>query len=121
MSIWFDCRKCGVALEATEKKAGFRIACPKCRAGNKIPGIAMQSQVTKEQIEQLQTGLNRHRQSLWMFLILLIFIIGTAIITALSSMSNSAAMNSGISVAGIGILIGCFVIFVRILNKKKIF
>jgi len=80
MSIWFNCKKCGEALAAVEKKAGDRVACPKCRARNKIPGIAMQSQVTKEQIEQLRTQLNRHRQSLWILFILLFLGIGLSLL-----------------------------------------
>ena len=121
MSIWFDCKKCEEHLAASENKTGVLIACPKCRARNKIPGIAMQKQATKKQIEQMEASLKQHRQCLWMFFIMLFFIIGMAIITALmatltesSNMSESAIMGSGISITGLGILVGFFIILVRI-------
>jgi phage FluMu protein Com len=112
MSVWFNCEKCGEALAAAEKKTGILIACPKCKAANKIPGIAMQQQATKKQIEQMETMLKRHRQSLWMFLVLLMFLIVTATITASFSRDESA----GIALIGIGILIGSLVILGQILK-----
>jgi phage FluMu protein Com len=114
MSIWFNCKKCGEPLAAIEKKVGVRIHCPKCQTVNKIPGIAMQSQATKEQIEQLQTALNHHRQSLWVLLILLIFAIGTSLfhVSTLSTTDTNADL-----IIGLGILIGVFIILIRILES----
>lgn len=114
MSIWFNCKKCGEALAASERKAGCRIACPKCQAGNKIPGIAMQSQATKEQIEQLQTQLNRHRQSIWALFVFLISGIGVS----LFSVSNSSTMSPGVNLIGVGLLVGItIVVLVPILKS----
>jgi len=113
MSIWFDCKKCGVALAAEEKKAGFRITCPECRARIKIPGIAMQSQASKEQIGQMYIAMKRVRQSFWILLILLIIWIAISF----SFVSNSSDMDSDVSVVGIGLLIGIFlIVFVPILK-----
>lgn len=114
MSIWFNCKKCGEALAASERKAGFCIACPKCQAGNKIPGIAMQAQATKEQIEQLQTQLKRHRQAIWALLVFLILGIGVL----LFSVSNSSTMSLGVDLIGVGLLVGItIVVLVPILKS----
>jgi lipopolysaccharide export LptBFGC system permease protein LptF len=88
-----------------EKKAGVRVACPNCRARNKIPGIAMQSNATKEQIEQLQTALDRHRQSLWVLFIVLFLLI----VLSLFSVSGSSDMGSEGGFIGAGILVGIII------------
>jgi uncharacterized membrane protein len=91
-----------VALAVAEAKAGTRIACPKCQAVNKIPGIAMQSQATKEQIEQLQIAFSRHRQSLWAILVLLVVVTGIPLFYA----GTASTMSSdGEGLLGMGILI----------------
>jgi DNA-directed RNA polymerase subunit M/transcription elongation factor TFIIS len=110
MSIWFNCKKCGETLAVAEKKAGRRVACPKCQAANKIPGVAMQSQATKEQIEQLQTALNHHRQSLWVLLILFIFAIGMS----LFCVSISSTTDKSVDLIGLGLLIVMFIILIRV-------
>jgi phage FluMu protein Com len=101
MSIWFNCKKCGEALAAAEKKAGNRVACPKCHAKNKIPGIAMQTQVTKEQIEQMQITLNRHKHSLWVLFILLFF--GIGILSTMLMDSNVETKVAGLVVFFFGL------------------
>lgn len=114
MSIWFNCKKCGEFLAAPEKKVGVRIHCPKCQAVNKIPGIAMQPQATKEQIEQMRTALNRHWQSFWVLFVLLIFGIGVS----LFRVSNSSTIGSGVELIGMGLLVGTIlVVLVPILKS----
>jgi phage FluMu protein Com len=110
MSIWFNFTKCGEVLAVAEKKAGYHVACPKCQAVNKIPGVAMQSQATKEQIEKLQTTLN-HRQYLWVILILLTFAIGTSLFRVSASSTTDTSVDL---IIGLGIFIGMFIILIRI-------
>ena len=71
MAVQFKCKKCGSILETSEEKVGIRIACPECKAVNKVLGIAMQEKATKEQIERMRSALNQHRKALWVFFVLM--------------------------------------------------
>ena len=81
----------------------------------------MQKQATKKQIEQMESMSETTPAMSLDVLHNVVFKIGMAIITALmailtesSNMSESAIMGSGISITGLGILVGFFIILVRI-------
>lgn len=90
MSIWFNCKKCGEALEAKENKSGALVSCPKCQSKIRIPGIAMQEQVTKEQIEYMRKVLKLHWQALITYLVLLMINIFLIFVSPLRSIITSS-------------------------------
>jgi hypothetical protein len=73
-----------------ENKFGVRVRCSGCRAINRTPGIALQNQVSKQQIEQISNSLIQHRQALWLFFLSLpAFMIFMATMTGCSWIANS--------------------------------
>lgn len=98
MAVWFDCKKCGEALEAVENKTGILIACPKCQATDRIPGIAMQNQANKEQIERMLTALNRHWQDLGIFFTLLVVKLLFIFVPPLNTMATSSPILEGVGI-----------------------
>lgn len=111
MSVWFNCKKCGEALAAAENKSGSLIACPKCKSKIKIPGIAMQNQATQEQIEYMQTILNRHRRSFVIYFTLLIIMV----IISLTALKGAAIL------IWIGYFyVGAFMLLLSMINSRKV-
>jgi phage FluMu protein Com len=110
MAIWFNCIKCGELLTAMENKAGLVSTCPKCHAKNKIPGIAMQRQATKDQIEQMEMALKRLRTSLWILIPIIVYLVCFLFYIATEHSSGSFSIDSGGSLIGLGLIIGITIV-----------
>lgn len=118
MSIYFKCKNCGKTQKIIdENKFGARARCSECHSVNRIPGIAIQDQASSAQIERMQTAVNQHRWSLWVFFVLL-----TVFILALglrSVVTVHPFLNWSVFFVGLLFLFSEFLLLDRMSTSRK--
>lgn len=82
--ILFDCPRCREWMSVDEKKIGEIVACPSCGKTLRVPGIAVQPQVSARQFAQIQSFKTRAIVFLGLHMLTLLLAVAAAVLYPVS-------------------------------------